>query len=538
MSLLPLILLPLLLRYALRWFPVEPEPTGRLVWGVATVCALICTSIGTYTLSAFHMGAPPLDDDFREYCTTAAVLAGTLPEGVTAYALRPPFPQLPAALLAQFEGLADAMRHSAWLTTVIAAVVVFAWARLLGGLTAATVALISFPAFAPLATSAHQFTGYPQIALLYATAGLCLCLGMKRGGVWGAATCSVGAGLALLGDQFAFIWAGLPLLCGLWLAWRAPHRLRGLGAVLAPLVVSYGLARSLPPEIDFFPDDRKPVLQTLEQRLSDHDVFLESQGAKALEDGTAPGGQSAHTERVDHGRALERVSEAAADPGFYWGRAGPTDVWSAIQTITRNRNPSPSNQTVLEENRLAPRQTGTALGCILAGMIASAWLLRASVPLAIGSLLSATPFLLWLFVLPKLGPKLSPDFLNDTATFVLWLDHKLLLPGMIAAPVFLGVLWAALSGDASARPSQSTATWRGWVRPALATACVLVLVLGWLPSRLSPAASWRVQVGGNTGAIQSELKDARTTRLDSPSATHPMMPCRLRLAGDAIAARE
>ena len=213
-------------------------------------------------------------------------------------------------------------------------------------------------------------------------------------------------------------------------------------------------------------------------------------------------------------------------------------MWSAIKTLTRNRAPSPSNQTVLEENRLAPRQTGTALGCILAGVIASAWILRASPPLALGSILSATPFLVWLFVLPKLGPKLSPDFANDTATFVLWLDHKLLLPGVIAAPVFFGVFWAALSGDTPGAPSQSTGTRNGWRRPAIAAGCVLVLVLGWLPSRLSPAATWRVQVGGNTGAIQAELKDARTTHLDSPSATHPMMPCRLRLASDAITARE
>gem|GEM_PF-4427358 len=545
MSLLLLLFAPLALRYASRWVPTEREATSRWVWAIAVLAALLWTSFGTHYLAAYHMGPPPLDDDFRDYCTTAAVLSGTLGEGLSPYALRPPFPQLPAALFAHFEALTDAMRHSAWLTTVLSAVVVFAWARLLGGLTAATVALLAFPAFAPLATSAHQFTGYPQLALMYATAAYCLCLGMKIRGPKGVALCSGGASLALLGDQFAFVWAGLPLVAGVGLAIASQARMRSLAALLIPLTLSYGLANALPPELDFFPDDRKPVLQTLEQRLSDHDVYLESQGTAVLDDTTtAPGIRAKVGKLINHGSSLQQVDEAANDPGFYWGRAGPADVWSAIKTATKKRSASTSQHTVLEANQLAPRQTKTAMVCIVLGLMASIWRLRAAPTFALGAGLSAIPFLLWLTVLPKLGPKLSPDFLNDTATYILWLDHKLLLPGVIAAPVFLGVTWALLSSDASDYSKSHDATpGKGWRRPVLAGMCATLLVTGILPSWLSPYASWRTQVGGNTGAVEAELRDAQTTSIDTrdqkrPTNEHPMMPCRLRLASDIHDARQ
>ena len=536
-SILPILLIPLAYRYAQRWITPQNAPS----LGTVTTCALLgalanlwlCTSV----LAKHHVTRAPLDDDFVEYCSTVAVLGGWLPAGIEPFALRPPFPLLPTALLSQFEPLISASFHASQFAFIGLAVLCFAWATLLGGVTAGVVALATFGAFAPLATASLQVTTYPEMALATGLACFGGCLVVLRRDVIAFATAGTGIGCALLSDQLGLIWALPVFAVAAAVVCITPNRSKTAAALLIPIALSYGVGRALPVEVEFFPGDHTPALQTLENRLAEHEDVLVSRGSTSPSDSSAPGAARTEDAPIDHGNALAQIGETHLQPGYYWGRAGPSDLLGALVTLTTARGEKTSQ--IEEEKpiqRVALKQISTALGISLLGLTVVGWRFRREPAVALGLVLCLAPCVAWIAISPKLGAQLSP--VGDGTTYIYWTKLKLLLPGFTAAPVLLGLIWSMLSGDAPSLAEHPKAPQAPeparWLRPLLLGGLALLLTLGWLPSRLSPTASWRTQVDGSTDNAKRELSEIRALgpRRRYLSKPAPHSPCRARLYED------
>jgi hypothetical protein len=316
------------------------------------------------------------------------------------------------------------------------------------------------------------------------------------------------------------------------------NRFKNSAALLIPIAVSYGIGRALPVEVEFFPDDRVPMLQTLENRLSEHEDVLVSRTTTASpSDSSAPGAARTEADPIDHGNALAHIGETHLQPGFYWGRAGPKDLLTVLVTLTTTRG---GQTSAIEKekpvNKVAFKQISTALWISLLGLAAVGWRFRKEPAVAVGLVLCLAPCAAWLAISPKLGAQLSP--VGDGATYIYWTKLKLLLPGCTTAPVLLGLIWSMLSGDAPApggsTETQQTQETKKWLRPALLGALALLLTLGWLPSRLSPTAGWRTQVDGSTDGARRELSEIQALGpgrryLPRPA---PHSACRARLYED------
>lgn len=559
LDLLPLLACLLLLRLAahagVRALPTRP---GLPDLAMAPVAGLGSATMAALLLAPRALTRPFVDDDFQQYCATAAILAGTALEDVPVYALRPPGLSLPVALLSRWMPLPDAMMATSFGAVALLGTSSWLMATLVAGRSAGLAAALSLGAFAPLAAATRELTTYPLMSalhLLAATAAFAA-LRLRHPALLLAAGAAVG--LDLLGDQFAVLWAAPALAVALAAALRQGPRLPRLALVLAPVALSALVARALPPQVAFFPDGRPPALHTLELRLDEHaSLHLGAGGAGPAPSLSLPG---AHPAQVVHGRdELLAAAGVESNPGFLWGWAGPADAWSAARTLwSLKGTQAPPFADGRGSHHLVPRQVRPGLIAIGGGLLLAAWALRRRPLHWLALALLAAPSLGWLLQLDGLGAEHSPPWpelgLDRGVMRVAWVRSKLLEPGFALAPAMAGVLFAVAAGEGrgedeargEGKGAEGGAGEGGAPAPSrraqamrllLVASLVLALVLGTLPSALAPDAPWRMRMPGGTGEYLTAQADSRHPSVRRSVPPSPLGPCPAHLARDTAAPR-
>lgn len=428
---------------------------------------LLLVAVGVGLLDAlwlvrFHLvGWPLTASDFSQYCD--AVIALTVGEVEQVPAQRSVVAGFLPALLAHKLGVLGALATAAVMSTCILVGAIYLWTRTLAGREAGVMAALLTGAVGPLLLLTRTTTFYPE-----ATAGMVLASSLSVAFLrWRNTTLALlsglSLGLALCLDVRGILYVLPAMLVSCWAAVFSPGGVlwRGLRVLLlgGPIYLSWWIAHS-------FVNIETPGLLY--------------QTAFFLRDAQRMAGHAQWVQIWGH--------------DFLWGRSLLSEVpagFIAIQRVmgevAQQLAASPSVAIVRD------RHVEPWLQPMLVAMVGLIWVLRRQP--------------LWLLAtLGLLGPYLSA---LGMATQIL--PHPRYL-GMTMAPlpVVLGLgcvgvyhlAWTMLSWltqrvrvPAEGEGAGQTSPWQGgWQGACLRLALVLVLVLGVLPSPLSPTASWRLRL--------------------------------------------
>lgn len=452
---LPLLVVPLLLRAALR-APAEEPWRGRVDVPLALAAGVAAALIGGLWLARFELLNHPLTaSDFGQYCVGVDLLRG---EGTGRW---PGQRSVAAAWLpgrlAGTLGILDALVVSAFVSFAATGAGVYVWARAVGGRLGAVCAALALGAVGQVVVLTRTVTFYPTTIAAFVLASAGAAAAVRWRTVPALLLAGVGAGAALLVDVRGLLW-GLPTVgVGLLAAAVGPPGgakgpVSGPPALLAALLAPVGVAWLLGPWA--FP------LGT---------IALEQQVANWAADAARYAG------------ATQPVEVPVG--GFIWGtsdlRALPTTLhWLA--TMADRLPPEVATDPSLARLRamLGRHWLGPAVGALV---VVAATVGRRQ-PMALVALLVGTaPFLV---------------ALRGAVTV---LGHpRYVATGLLVVPLLLGLAFEAL---ATRRPRQEAVppTPRGEaLRLAVGVGAFLLLLLGVVPSWLSPVAKWRVRVPADT----------------------------------------
>lgn len=444
-----------------------------LVSGLATMalCAFWFTDFQLYN-GTF------LVSDFHEYCPTVyAQATGDLGETSKA---RSWWSVAAAAWLSQRVGIIDGLAGNALLGTWATGTGLYLWGRAAHGRLAGVGAALCMTAIAPLSTLSHTLSLYSII-----TGGLALCTGAAAVALrfprWSTLTVGgLGIGLALLIDLRGLFWA-LPA-GGLVLLGIARTPPRSWAPRLGLLAALLGLAwlaapTSYPPHMD-------PLEAhiSLRKRLSDNGFALPDDFPEAT-------------------------------TTYVWGRSSPLEIPATLMGIAERSSHVPTalrdaRGGAINRARFAVPWLAPGLGAGLVALAGLAFgrrrLVRAAVVVGL-----ALPWLVSL--------KGAIDVQRSFPRF--------LGSAMPVLALGLGLAWATLASGRAfwqlGAPDQGWRAWSGWsriapLRPALALGLLLALLLGGIPSALSPLATWRVPIGASLASLQRSVEIARGERPGDP----------------------
>jgi hypothetical protein len=436
----------------------EPWRTGPdlLLIAVAGLGAGLLHTLwlAEFVLLAGKLSASP---DFLEYCTSTDAVASGDDAGFSrnrsrAAALLP-------GLLARRFGIEDGLLLGATVSSCVISAGVALWARAAHSRLAGVAAALLVGAVGPLAVLGRTLTFYPEVlaGLVLSSATGLAAWRWRTVGACLAAGC--GAGLALLLDQRGLIWAlptvGLGLAAALWGPGRRPRlggQLRRLGALVLPLWLSFHLGTWAYPE-----------------------------GARSLEAHANP-----LRELQDRGfLGPEADLRPRLPTRFVWGRTDPRGIPASLATVAGLQALVPPEVAASDEAQEGRRWWVRPWEPVLAGAVFIVVLgLRRRPLLALAFAGLALPYALSLESAVDLK-RAKPRFLAN---------------GMLHWPPLLGVGLAVLAQGGL--PRRRAPARRPRALPLLAGAVVvLLLVLGAIPSWLSPVAEWRVGLRRNDRAL-------------------------------------
>ncbi len=488
-----LVLPLLLLRAGPRWRPA-PWSTPRdlaLIGGTGLAAALLHSLwLADFVLGVGQLSASP---DHLEYCWNTGALATELhgSGGDPARAALAPFGRnrsraaaLLPALFAGRVGIETGLNLAALASQALLCGGLVLFGRAAHSRLAGVAAALLLGAVAPLVILGRTPTFYPEVL-----AGLVICAAtglaaLRWRGPAALLAAGTGAGLALLIDQRGLIWAlptvGLGALAALWGPGRRPwapgrrHRtLAGLplrlAALVLPLVLSFRLgAWAYPPD------------------------------ARSLEAHASP-----LRELRDRGFLPADTPVSPRQPTrFVWGHTPVTGIPASLARVAalQAQVPPAAHQTAeaLDGRRwwVAPWEL-PALGALAL----VAWGLRRRPLLLFGVLGLVLPF--WLSLESAAGFKRAkPRFLANAQLYLP------MLLGIAAAVLALGPHPGRRGGAPG--PGEARGTGRGaGLRLGAATLVITLLVLGIVPSWLSPVARWRVALRRNDTALRAARSGAR-----------------------------
>lgn len=470
-----------------------PRPAAELGLGLAV-------SVGVSLLASFWLvrwgtSLRFLSSDFHEYCSSTLALAqGNLH---TFTGQRSVLAATPSALLSEALGLLDGMAVSALLACAAMALGLHAWGRAVHGPLAGVCAALAAFTMTPLVLLSRTLSYYPEMVAGFTLAAGATALALRFRTFRAVTLGAIGAAGCYLVDFRGLFWglsfSGLMLLACLLpeTGWRdlpgAGSRWlqRSLGKLTVTGVlhaVSYGLGRWS------FPKD-----STLEGTM-DLRRFVQDSGFRdpdyALITGPPPatGYRWGSSELLDIPGTLAHVMrEAALLPEAYWN----TDQtqWVLSRTVTP----------------WLGVWGGAAVLCLI--------LVLTTGRERLGRLLAlvgcAVPFL----VAFKGAIEVQRGAYHYLAMGepVMALVMGVAFVGLVDALQGLPWLRLRLDGLWSRVPAPRL---RSWIRPALCFALALALLLGALPSRLSPAATWRERLYLHSD-VESFVQAARSA--DGPT---------------------
>lgn len=427
-----LLLVPLLARL------VSGERNGDDPWRTRVDVPLaLASGVGVAALCAFWLaryhlkGWPLTASDFAQYCqSVASMQAGTMAYWVPQRSVGA---GLAAALMSRELGVLGGLIASTLLSQAVIGTAVYLWGRAAHGRVAGVASAILVGAVAPLVVLSRTVTFYPPFIAACAVCSAGAMLAVRFRTLPALFAGGLGASLVLLADVRGLYWA----LAGLTITLigavppylgRLPRRLL---VVFAPVVASWFVGRAL-----LLPDT----------------PGLDSQLQIYVAD------------------AVQRTSGAAVDlppipaDDFVWGRSSPLAIPGALVRMAELTQLLPAElaQTVeVAHNRSA--HLTPWLGLVAVSVLL--WVLR----------MRLRPWTMLAFLL-----SLGPYALTFWSTATTLAHARYLALAMLAIPVALGVPLGAFIGAPS--PLKVAAPLLG---------LLLVLVLGVVPSWLSPVASWR-----------------------------------------------
>jgi len=179
--------------------------------------------------------------DMVDYCNAILHLGG---EADVAWSLkRSRLTGVLATALASSEGIMSGLRGSSIVATGLIGSGLYLWGRAASGRTAGLIAVAAALAFSPLVLLPRILTFYPMVSAFFVLGAVGVTAGIVRRSPRALGLAGAGIGLALLADVRGLVWA-VPWMAGALLAvWRSTDRKRALLWLMAPLVLSFGLAR-------------------------------------------------------------------------------------------------------------------------------------------------------------------------------------------------------------------------------------------------------------------------------------------------------
>ncbi|MFN7146032.1 MAG: hypothetical protein ACK4YP_19820, partial [Myxococcota bacterium] len=454
-SWLPLLVVPLLLRVALR-APAEEPWRARVDVPLALAAGVATALVGGLWLVRFELLNHPLTaSDFGQYCVGVDILRG---EGGSRW----PGQRSVAAgwlpgLLAGRLGILDALVVAAFVSFAATGAGVYVWAHTIGEQLGTVCAALALGTVGQIVVLTRTVTFYPATIAAFVLASAGAAAAVRWRTVPALLLAGIGAGAALLIDVRGLLW-GLPTIAvGLVAAAIGPPGgakgpFSGPPALLVALLAPVGAAWLLGPWA--FPSGT---------------IALEQQVANWAADAARYAGA---TEPVD-----------VPTGGFVWGtsdlRALPTTIhWLA--TVSDRLPAEVAADPVLARLRAALGRHWLFPGLGALAVVAATVGRRRPVAL-LALLVGAAPFLV---------------ALRGAVTV---LGHpRYVATGLLVLPLLLGLAFEAL---ATARLAPDAAPMRPRseaLRLGVGVTAFVLLLLGVVPSWLSPASKWRMRVPADT----------------------------------------
>ncbi len=457
---------PLLLFAAfacVRLIPSKSKAVSRLGWselGFAMLGGCFALVLSRWTSQFFLANGAVTASDFGEYCAgTMALVTGPI-EGWSGNRSRL-VGWIPALWADWLGGPIDGLQASALVSQWGIGVGLYLWGRALHSRGAGILAAILSASIAPLANMTHTLSFYPpMVMLLTISTGLCVA-GARRDDGKGFLLGGLGVAIALLTDVRGLLWA-LPLGGALLLT--AVLRRRGatlrVVAMLTPIVLSYYWS-----PLFFDATSRRLEAQANVQQ------FLAANG---YANPYAPAAIVANEERM-----------------YLWGYSSVLDIPATLVRLREATAGLPSDwllQPSLVDHARERIEPWTLL--VLAAIVATI-------------LARARSWRHWLWVFATLLPFAAS---LKGAVEVQQSEPRFLAIAAPGVAVILGVSLAAV------------ANLKGKRRNFGGMSLGVLLVLGILPSWLSPAASWRVPQMANGVAIGQHVAAAEGQSVRAPTS--------------------
>lgn len=408
---------------------------GALLLGTGLAVGLLCAMwMPRYHLTGWSLTS----SDFGQYC--AAVAWGRGDVGLEVPVQRSAVVARAVGFLAQWFGIVGGLAVAALLSHLVFVSAVFLWARAAHGRFAGVVAAVLVAVIPSLTVQSRTVSFYPEASAAFVVAAAGAALALRFPGVLGALAAGVGAGLALLVDVRGFPFGAMALGLGLLACLRGPLRSMPLrvAAVALPVAASWWVAHALSPP---------------------YAIGIEEQTYHFVEDAFQQVG------------APPFVIEHPPKPGFRWGHSSVAVLPSVVRALGEITAP------LSELSRPAVDDQGTWAHSVAPWI----WGGLSGVLVAVVSLRRHP----WR-VLVLVGPAVPFALSLWTASAMPHIRYLSL--GLAAAPVLVGVGVAAAVSAPGRR-----ARWR----PLAAVMVLLLLVLGVVPSWLSPVSKARRPIGAD-----------------------------------------
>ena len=508
-----LLLVPPLL---LRVVPFRPAHSQRFHPVGDLLLPLVVAVLGTWLqheLTTLRIGDTWATSDFAEYCATALGVA----DGGTADTISGNRSRMAAwlpAVLSHRYGVLDAFAVATWISVAVTNLGLWIWGRALHSRLAGTAAVVLLATLPMGAQFTRTLSFYPEVNAIVVLACGLACLAVRYRSPVTCLAAGVGMGLVLLIDVRGLPWAmalipvcllaclGLP-----WPSWRRPPLGRiGLCLLLfaLPLCGSWFAAPHAYPYNAASLEDQTDI----EQRYRDIGIPAKFEGLPDR-------------------------------PHFIYGRSPLTDLPATVHFLLAEGRAATERQ----------RHDAAEKGRPTAEIRVYPWL-----PLGAASLL-LTLLHLWRRpqVLLALAAGSLPFLLALQRTVQLLLSYERMVgQAQLLLAVFMGVAYAGLCLGVLPRDAGEQRSWppawpvlswprwagRGWW--GLAILVPLALVQHWVPSHLSPWASWRhdselPEAFTDLGCLTDEAGGGAPCTRSGPARY--MAPCVLRLRQDLEAGR-
>jgi hypothetical protein len=454
-ALYPLPVVAVLLWFIGRRTSPSAEWNTRVDLGLAAVSAIVVAGMCVGWMPRYFMLIAPLTaSDFSQYCESVGAFRG---DSLDAWVHQRSLVAgaLPG-MLSKHLGIVDGLFVSAVASIAALGAGVFLWARAAHSRVAGLMAALVTCAIAPLVLLSRTATFYPEAVATYVCCAAGVMLALRYRTLPAIVAGAVGIGCVLLIDVRGLIWA-LPALGLVGVAALAARGwVRRIGGILVIGLVLWG----------------------------SHSV-----GARTTWE-TTPSLELQATYYVDE--ALRRASPNDPEAGipnkdvgfpvrFIWGRSPISDIPETLSFLWALNQLLPEDIGDLPETRYARRVhvmpyvwTGLfSLGLVLLG-------LRRRPLLMLGFVGSLVPFAI---------------ALQSASTAVV--HARYIATGIAMAPVILGVGFAVLYSGALTRRDERRMQPLLGSGDLLAIGVGVLLILGVIPSWLSPAATWRAPISAD-----------------------------------------